>query len=380
MIISGEIRGFKRFAHERIVMAPLTVLAGLNGSGKTSLLQSVLLAAEASRSNSAAISLNGPFGLQLGMAEDVLNWESKSPIEISFEATAIETATWRFGVPSEEALFLNIAERPIELPKAFSGAPRAFTYLSAERLGPRGFSAVAPVPETELEVGVKGEFCAHVLSVIGDRIIASSDRSHPLYEPTPPRLLKYEVEQWLSEIARPIEVTGERTPGGTVAELRFRAPGSAWVRSTNMGFGITYALPIILAGLIAEEDGLLVVENPEAHLHPAGQSRMGVFLAWLAGHGVQVLIETHSDHVINGIRRAVAEHNYLDPASAVLHWFSDNGDRDEGPFVSTLAIGATGNLSDWPKGFFDQYQIDVAALGRIRRSDRKQHGPGTRQS
>ncbi|MCM2505424.1 DUF3696 domain-containing protein [Aureimonas altamirensis] len=384
MIIKTEIRGFKRFAHEQFVMAPLTVLAGLNGSGKTSLLQSVLVAAEASRTKSAAISLNGPFGLELGTAEEVLNWQSKSPIEIAFRGTTTEIATWRFSVPSEEALYLDIAERPVELLKAFSGTPRAFTFISAERLGPRGFSAASSLPEAELEVGVQGEFCAHVLSVLGDRLIEAVDRSHPLYSSSSPRLLKYEVEQWLSEIARPIEVTGERAPGGTVAELRFRTPGSAWVRSTNMGFGITYALPIILAGLIAEKGGLLVVENPEAHLHPAGQSRMGVFLAWLAGHGVQVLIETHSDHVINGIRRAVAEHSYLDAASAILHWFGDDGDVQEGPVFSTLAIGDTGNLSDWPKGFFDQYQIDVAALGRIRRSDRKmqirEHGPGMQQS
>src|SRR5690606_5330667 len=112
------------------------------------------------------------------------------------------------------------------------------------------FSAASSLPEAELEVGVKGEFCAHGLSVLGDHLIGAVDRSHPLYGPATPRLLKYEVEQWLSEIARPIEVTGERAPGGTVAELRFRTPGSAWVRSTNMGFGITYALPIILAGLI----------------------------------------------------------------------------------------------------------------------------------
>ncbi|MEP3665657.1 MAG: DUF3696 domain-containing protein [Roseibium sp.] len=343
-----------------------------------------MIAAEAANTKSVAISLNGPFGLELGTAEGVLNWDSRSPIEIAFEATEIGPATWRLSVPSEEALYLEITERPSELPKAFSGTPRAFTYLSAERLGPRGFSAASPLPEAELEVGVKGEFCAHVLSVLGDQIMGTVGRSHPLYGRSTPRLLKYEVEQWLSEITRPIEVTGVRESDSTVAELRFRTPGSTWVRSTNMGFGITYALPIILAGLIAEKGGLLVVENPEAHLHPAGQSRMGVFLAWLAGNGVQVLIETHSDHVINGIRRAVAEHSYLNAASALLHWFGNDSDGHEGPLFSTLAIGESGSLSDWPNGFFDQYQIDVAALGRIRRSDRKERasmpGPGMGKS
>lgn len=350
-------------------MAPLTVLTGINGSGKTSLLQALLLAAEASRNPSSTLSLNGPFGLELGTAEDVLNWRSASPIALALESAGRPASEWTLAVPEDEALYLEVASRPSKLPKALAGSPRAFTYLSAERLGPRGFTAASPLPETELEVGVQGEYCAHVLSVLGDRLIESVERTHPLHDPAAPRLLKYEVEQWLTEIARPIEVTGERAAGATVAELRFRTPGSTWVRSTNMGFGLTYSLPIVLAGLIAETGGMLIVENPEAHLHPAGQSRIGVFLAWLAGLGVQVVIETHSDHVVNGIRRAVAEHRYLTPADAVLHWFGNDSDADAPP-RETLSIHETGGVSHWPKGFFDQYQIDVASLGRIRRGSR----------
>lgn len=370
MIVAATVSGFKRFVDERFEMAPLTVLTGLNGSGKTSLLQAVLLATEAARNKAASLSLNGPFGLELGTAEDVLNWESSSPIGITFETADEKVFEWHLTIPSEDALYLDVPVRPSSLPKALSGTPRAFTYLSAERLGPRGFTAASPLPETDLEVGVQGEYSAHVLSVLGDRVIEFIDRTHPLHDAPAPRLLKYEVEEWLSEIARPIEVTGERPAGATVAELRFRTPGSTWVRSTNMGFGLTYALPIVLAGLIAQTGGLLLVENPEAHLHPAGQSRMGVFLAWLAGRGVQTVIETHSDHVVNGIRRAIAEHHYLNPASAVLHWFGGEEDEKATFARDTLFIGETGNVSEWPSGFFDQYQIDVASLGRIRRRSR----------
>lgn len=94
---------------------------------------------------------------------------------------------------------------------------------------------------------------------------------------------------------------------------------------------------------------------------------MGVFLAWLAGKGVQTVIETHSDHVVNGIRRAVAEHKYLKHSDAVLHWFG-GGESTEKPVSESLVISEDGSVSDWPEGFFDQYQIDVASLGRIRRN------------
>lgn len=367
MIVSTEIRGFKPFEAARFDLAPLTVLTGLNGSGKTSLIQTMLLVREAANSRTPSVPLNGPFGLELGTAEDVLNWDSDAPISVSIAQPGGEISEWRLGVPAEEAMYLDVVQRPDRPPKPFGGSPRSFTYLSAERLGPRSFAPTSPLAERELEVGVHGEFCAHVLSVLGDKPIEHVKRSHPSYMEDAPRLLKYEVEQWLCEVARPVEISGERLARSTLAELRFRTDGATWVRSTNMGFGVTYALPIILAGLIAEPDGLLIVENPEAHLHPAGQSRVGVFLTWLAGKGVQVIVETHSDHVLNGIRRGIAEFSYLPAAGALVHWFGGFGSDSVVNGVNTLHIGEGGNVSDWPRGFFDQYQLDVAALGRIRR-------------
>jgi len=367
VIVEVKISGFKRFANEQFKFAPLTVLTGLNGSGKTTLVQALLLTHEASTSRSDTLRLNGPFGLELGTAEDVLNWDSSGPICISLESDNSSISEWQFKVPSEDSMYLDVVEKPAAPPVALSGAPRMFTYLSAERLGPRSIAETSPLSEIEIEVGSNGEYCAHVLSILGGNVLKDSESSHPLYEEDTPRLIKYEVEQWLSEIARPVEVSGERLKGSTAAELKFRAPGSTWVRSTNMGFGVTYALPIVLAGVIAKRNSLIVVENPEAHLHPAGQSRMGVFLAWLAGRGVQVVVETHSDHVLNGIRRGIAEFSYLDAASAVLHWFGGFETDEEHTSVRSLHIGDNGSISDWPRGFFDQFQIDVASLGRIRR-------------
>ena len=171
----------------------------------------------------------------------------------------------------------------------------------------------------------------------------------------------------MSEIVRPIQIDPQWLPGTLVTTLRFKVPGvhAEWTRPTNMGFGVSYALPIIVAGLLIENGGLLIVENPEAHLHPAAQSRIGAFLARVAGDGVQVFVETHSDHVLNGIRRAVAQ-DALVPADQVLvHFFQDGGD-DVAPVVP-LALTQTGQLSAWPPGFFDQTQKDLAVLARSKR-------------
>lgn len=90
--------------------------------------------------------------------------------------------------------------------------------------------------------------------------------------------------------------------------VRYSTSNSLGEESTNalnMGFGVSYSLPIIVALLSAREGDILVLENPEAHLHPRGQRKIGELVALAAANGVQIFMETHSDHVLNGIRLSV---------------------------------------------------------------------------
>ena len=123
---------------------------------------------------------------------------------------------------------------------------------------------------------------------------------------------------------------------------------------------MTQVLPIVVAALSANGGDLLLIENPEVHLHPAGQAEMGTFLAEVASAGVQVLIETHSDHVLNGIRRAVKS-GTLVSGDVVLHFFRPRcEDRTEGgPQVQSPVLDADGNIDNWPDGFFDQFDRDM---------------------
>lgn len=366
MISAIEIEGFKRFHRGHFDLAPLTILAGLNGSGKTSLIHALLLMCEASnRESTKSVRLNGPFDMELGTAEDVRNWASGDTAEFRLSLGVGSRATWKMRLPTEGAMYLDVVERPEPAPEVFSGKPRAFTYLCAERMGPRNISMASPLPPDALEVGVRGAYCAQMLATLGNKPLPYTERLYPTREENSSSLLKYEVERWLGEVARPVEIDAAWVSGSIVTVLRFRSPGADWVRAPNMGFGVSYALPVILAGLMALRGGLFIVENPEAHLHPAGQSRMGVFLAWLAGRGVQVIVESHSDHVMNGVRRAIGEHKYLPNDSAIVQFF-EGGDAS-GPVAHRLGFTSIGGISHWPPGFFDQYQIDVQSLGRIRR-------------
>jgi len=354
MITSLEVVGFKRFVSQRFELSPLTILAGTNGAGKTSVIHSLLLAREALVRGDGVIELNGPFGLELGEFGDVLNHETMNTFTVSVNSGSSEVNTWSFSA-EETSLYANVVSPDKQT--AFLDKPRAFQYLQAERLGPRITHGTAALPPDMLEVGISGQFCAQVLDVLGGARLKEDEVIHNSAIP----LLKAQTEAWMSLITRPLQIDTERFPGTPVTALKFRT-SDLWVKPTNMGFGVTYALPVIIGGLTAASDGIFIVENPEAHLHPAGQSCMGLFLARLAASGVQVVVETHSDHVLNGIRLAIGHHKCLQAQDAIVHYFDSIG-------AEPLALKFTevGGISSWPKGFFDQYQLDVSELTRIRR-------------
>ncbi len=354
MITSLRLQRFKRFADLPMVTRPLTVLTGTNGSGKTSVIHALLLAREGVTSTSGVVRLNGPYGLQLGEVADVLHHEADPSegfvVEVGHNGALYR---WRFATSDDRSLVCDIAERPEEPPPPFVARDRRFTYLSADRLGPQDALPAASWPPTSMGVGPRGEHVAHVLAML-DRYKVPDGRRRPDVKPAG---LQYHVEGWMKEVARPLEIRAEWFPGSTVTRLQYKTPGMRheWVRPPNMGFGVSTVLPIIVAGLVAEMGGLLVIENPEIHLHPAGQSAIGAFLANMVADGVQVLVETHSDHVINGIRRAVAEGD-MPADDAVIHYFDDN--------VTEITVDVRGKLSAWPAGFLDQIDRDLGALAR----------------
>ena len=119
-----------------------------------------------------------------------------------------------------------------------------------------------------------------------------------------------------------------------------------------MAFGNTYILPIVLAVLTAPRDSLIIIENPEAHLHPKAQLRIGELLSIAAQNGVQIIIETHSDHLLNGIRKS-AKDNSIE-ASNVAIFYVEESDGEHGK--TEITLNQDGSLNQWPKGFFDEWE------------------------
>ena len=372
MIAEIRLENFKRFRDLTLKSANLTVLTGANGAGKTSVFHSLLLARQmALHPDRQYVELNGVDTLELGAPEDVVHRDAID------EVVAIEVADandgqrrWSFhATRTSETRTLNAAvvERPREYAGALTGPAPRFCYLCAERLGPRD---VLGASAAELDVGPRGEFVAQVLASLG-RSRVSAGRVERYSPQKQVHSLLHQTESWMGRIVRPTQIDAEWFPNTSVTRLRFKSPNlrAEWTRAPNAGFGTSYALPIVVAALRAEVGGLLFVENPEAHLHPAGQSRIGGFLAQVAADGVQIFLETHSDHVLNGIRLAVAGGRAaLRPEQVLIHFF--RGEDDRSPALQSMELRKTGQLTAWPAGFFDQSQIDLAALAATRRTDR----------
>ena len=111
--------------------------------------------------------------------------------------------------------------------------------------------------------------------------------------------------------------------------------------------------------MIAEPGGILVVENPEAHLHPGAQSRLARFLIRQAvSNGYQLIIESHSDHVVNGLRIAAKE-GEIKSSQCLIDYFYSEGDATA---VRAITCDKNGTLSEYPDDFMDEWTLQLLKL------------------
>lgn len=343
-----KIVNFKCFKEQEIEFPNLTVLVGSNGMGKSTVVQSLLLirSAKELKDISATVALNGPYGLELGTNVSVINQDSDSNI-VKFlihdeHGKLIFDMILESSVEEER---LDMEFRKIDIDELTGLMDDEFYYLSAERTGPRVSQRMATLdyPHT----GIRGEYCGQLLAKRLQKIDA--DRRHPNIET--PYLIDH-VNAWLNELLPGVELAAFENISMQTCQVKIRNRRSMdFVESTNIGFGISYALPIIVQGLIAEEGRYFIVENPEAHLHPSAQTGMGKFIGMLADKGLHVIIETHSDHLLDGIQIYAATHPQLKD-NMIIHNFGLDEERKI--CLRSIALDDDFDYTEWPDGFMDQ--------------------------
>lgn len=374
MIQHVYLKNFKSHKKSKVTLGNLTVLSGQNGVGKSSIIQSLLLLRQTHLKGrlNAVLDLNSPLCF-IGKTRDALyqypDKEEKIAIKIAISDISGKNFSWTFDT-SEESTFLNRIN-PIEESGGFEDLAlfkNNFQFISAAR------SALYETDDYEVKIQKqlsikegKAELTAQFLYHFSKLLKVLPELQHDK-ESDP--YLGSQSSAWEREISNGVNVYPDNYGDGYGIRYSFfneTLGETDKYNSKNVGFGLSYALPIIVAILSAEPGTLLLIENPEAHLHPYGQSKMAELIALAAQAGIQILVETHSDHIINGIliqcKTFEQTEKGLDKAN--LKMYSITRDEIEHKSIMTpVEVGIGGSLLDRPITFFDQNGKDVRILMR----------------
>jgi len=363
MLDQLTVRNFKAFGSATIPFASYTLLSGLNSSGKSTILQAFALLRQSHATltdDPPGLLLNGDL-IELGTGQDVLHEDyvandGEPYIDLALESEG-ERRVWSARY-QREADLLQMQPPVAALPASFGDG---FQYLRADRVSP----AVSYPRSHEVAVhrgflGAHGEHSVNYLRHFQDEPVRDERLLHPS---TKARQLLAQTEAWMQEICPGVNLQADAIDGTDFVRLSFRF-GTAGLsatnryRPTNVGFGLTYVLPVVIACLTARPGSLLLLENPEAHLHPRGQSAIASLTCAAAAAGAQLIVETHSDHVLNGVRLAV-KNDVLKAGDVLLHYFRRG---TSGVEITTPRVGPDGMISDWPSGFFDEWERSLDQL------------------
>lgn len=361
MICNLQLKNFKCFGQLDIDLKNVTVFTGVNGMGKSTVIQSLLLLAQSRLrvQDKRGLYLNGTY-VELGNAQDVVFDKAiDEEIEITYTTSDGNYSVNRFGY-EQDADFLPCLSGD-ESSQPF--VENVLVYLSAYRIKPQARYGV--INEKELQgrdFGNNGEYTLQYLSVYGD---AGIKNPHVAEVDERGTSLMNQTRLWMDRISPGVSPQIKVMMETRSTELTFdfvegKVKSNSY-KSVNVGFGITYVLPVVVALLSAEKGDMVIIENPEAHIHPAGQRMLGELIARAGAGGVQVLVETHSEHIVNGIRISVKE-KQIDKSDVQVAFFYKDEENDYRHTYKALKINGDGKMSSWPKGFFDEWEKALIEL------------------
>lgn len=379
MISKITIQNFKSLQNIELDCANLNLLTGLNSMGKSSIIQALLLLRQSfdkGHLRTQGIILNGDL-VKIGSGRDALSVNAEKE-EISFNLSFLNKPgnyNWAvsyelnrtgkehkyFGADSlpfadDASIPENIDELPIFTPQ--------FKYLNAERWVKNQYDMSDRYVIQNKNLGIHGEYTAHYLYHFGPMSSERVDETL-MYPKTEARELDYQVSAWMNEISPGTKVNVAKVHGADAIKLSYRY-GKDEFNATNVGFGVTYSLSVVVALLSAKPGDILVIENPESHVHPQGQSAIGRLMGSVAQTGVQIFVESHSDHILNGVCVAIHK-KQLKKENARFFFLHKKFDevqttRYEIPVAQNGRIDDSILKKNGIDGFFDQIDKDIDTI------------------
>ena len=416
------VGGYKSLRDEQsIAIRPLTILAGANSSGKSSMMQPLLLLKQTLEApyDPGPLLLNGP-NVRLTSVEQML-WPKGSEFHVGIEIDAVESFVTHFFKPKALSIqvqetdykvthrrFLSERQREdyynlrldMDRSQILEAMPQLLDTLSSglyvdwKIIRYRCFLKLTGVFRWTHNQAIADRASVDELfelSVFTDPIVAlihlpglrgSPERIYPLtavgdtfsgtFDPyTASIILKWQDDKdkarldKLTEQLRALGLTGRvaaKRLNDAQVEIqvgrRVDSPARDMVSIADVGLGVSQTLPVLVALLVAKPGQLIYLEQPEIHLHPRAQVALAGALADAARRGVRVVAETHSALLLRGVQTLVAE-GTLDPTLVALHWFTRG--KDGATTVIEGDLDAAGAFGDWPEDFST---VDLATDSR----------------
>lgn len=336
MIKEFCIENFKCFKKEVIEFANLNIFTGKNSSGKTSIIQALLLMYQAQEQKKGNV-LNGRY-VKLGQYSDIQSIYSRDNVNLRLQ---IDDDTYKASIDENHCQREKIT------------IPYDIIYLSANRIGVKN---EYERNEQDVErIGIQGEYAFDYLSRNkGENVPECSF----IKECENGMNFSNQVDYWL-EYLTGYSVKADEVEGTSIVKVAYKSQNATKeFRPCHVGTGVSYLATVIIAALSCTKDSVLIIENPEIHLHPGAQSKFVEFFSFFASRGLQIVLETHSDHIINGVRKELKRGNLKIDQVAV--YFLHQKEKEAGSVkIEFTSKGAIKNMQD---GFFDQFDEDLDEL------------------
>lgn len=348
MIKNLMIENFKCVSNMNIECNNINVFVGTNSSGKSTILQALLFFAQNIKEEKG---LNGDYISIGGFEENRCYYSRKNSINVGiidyynnkniielYKENDVEHIKY---VSDDFEEFRTIQNFFIENKKQVQ-------YLSCHRVGPQDLYK----KNMSLfdDIGTNGQFSIAYLNK------HSSDAMNEDF-------CKYkgnytfgsQVNWWLNYIVG-AKISTSSIPSTDYVKASYSMNDINEIRPQNIGSGVSYLVSVVITCLSAPEDSIIVIENPEIHLHPAAQSKVAEFLYFVSKHKRQIFIETHSDHIFNGYRAGIAN-SEMDQNDINIYYVSQ--DEEHNTNAMLVQIGRMGRIENQVEGLFDQFDIDL---------------------
>lgn len=386
MIKSIEIKNFKSIKSKYFPLRNLNVLLGLNGQGKSSFIQTLLVLRQSNKINYGELKLNDRSDelINIGTTKDARYQYSKKDenlmISLEFEGKKPYLMEFDYTIESDVFRQTNIdsdlyGESQLKLDLNESLFSNNFQYLKADRIQPKSvhkknYTSVV----TNRSLGSYGQYTVHFIETYYNEDVEFENLIHKnsivkdsvLGKDIINKTLINQINLWLGEISPDVNVrTTSINQDEVLLEYVFKQPtfgNTNRFKPENVGFGITYALHVVTALLSAQPNQLIIIENPESHIHPRGQAELGKLIALVCQNNVQIVIETHSDHVLNGIRVAINQTPILKDRTLLFYFEKVVTESEQYSKITNIEIDKNGSLSEYPNNLLDEWSNQLSKL------------------